>query len=106
MGVATHLFAQQTVHEEYQRPLQAVEDGEDVRCSHVALFKEEGAKHPHESQDAHLSDGCHCERSVRGGEDMNMIHMMKKKMVENMRGDDVIVSHTNNEKRFKIQNIN
>lgn len=62
MGILlSHLFRQQAVHDEDQRPLQAVENSEDV-CYHcAALFKQEGPKHPHQSQYAHLGDGCHCE---------------------------------------------
>lgn len=62
MGVlVSHLFRQQAVHDEDQCSLQAVEDSEDVCFHRGALFKQEGPKHPHQTQDAHLGDGCHCE---------------------------------------------
>lgn len=62
MGVlVSHLFRQEAVHDEDQRSLQAVEDSEDI-CNHYgAFFKQEGPKHPHQTQYAHLGDSCHCE---------------------------------------------
>lgn len=65
-AVQTYLFGQQTVHDEDQRPLQAVEDGENIRDRYVVLSEQEGPKHPHETQDAHLGDGRHREHSADG----------------------------------------
>lgn len=65
-AVQTYLFGQQTVHEEDQRPLQAVEDGENIRDRYVVLAEQEGPKHPHQTQDAHLGDGRHREHSADG----------------------------------------
>lgn len=64
-----YLLRQQAVHDEEQRPLQAVEESENV-CLHQGLLpKQEGPKHPHQAQYTHLGDGCHREGSADGGEE-------------------------------------
>lgn len=64
-----YLLRQQAVHDEEQRPLQAVEESENVCLHQGVLSKQEGPKHPHQAQYAHLGDGCHRESSADGGEE-------------------------------------
>lgn len=52
------------MHDEDQGTLQAVEDGEDICEGRRALAEQEGPKHPHQSQYAHLGDGSDCESSA------------------------------------------
>lgn len=52
------------MHDEDQGTLQAVEDGEDVCDRRHPLAEQEGSKHPHQSQYAHLGDGGDCESSA------------------------------------------
>lgn len=64
-----YLLRQQAVHDEEQRPLQTVEESENV-CLHQGLLpKQEGPKHPHQAQYTHLGDGCHRESSADGGQE-------------------------------------
>lgn len=64
-----YLLGQQAVHDEEQRPLQAVEESENV-CHRQGLPpKQEGPKHPHQAQYTHLGDGCHRESSADGGQE-------------------------------------
>lgn len=88
MGVlVSHLFRQEAVHDEDQRSLQAVEDSEDI-CNHYgAFFKQEGPKHPHQTQYAHLGDSCHCESSaeIKGGCRVGV--QRKGQKIENERKD-------------------
>lgn len=64
-----YLLRQQAVHDEEQRPLQAVEESENV-CLHEGLLpKQEGPEHPHQAQYTHLGNGCHRESSADGGEE-------------------------------------
>lgn len=65
-STVSYLFRQQTVHDEDQRSLQAVEDSEDIHHRDGALFKHEGPEHPHQTEYTHLGDSCHCESSADG----------------------------------------
>lgn len=56
----SHLFRQQAVHDEDQRPLKAVEDDEEVQHDLSAVFlEEEEAENPRSSKNTQLS---HCGR--------------------------------------------
>lgn len=64
MGILlSHLLRKQTMHDEDQRSLQAVQDSEDISHNHGAFFKQEGTEHPHQTQYAHLGNCSDCESS-------------------------------------------
>lgn len=83
------------MHDEHQRPLQAVENSEDIYDPHVwsgLLSKQESTKHPHKTQDTHLGYSCDCERSAEDkgeerGDGVGRGESEKGQQIENERKD-------------------
>lgn len=70
-AAATHLAAEQTVNEEDEGPLQAIDDGEQVGHDTGYGSNLENAQHPGAPQDEELGKGL--ERQQPGGEDLQRV---------------------------------
>lgn len=62
----TGLFGEQTVHDEHQHPLKAVEDCEDVGRDQHSFVELKTAEDPHGAEHAQLSNGSYSECPVGG----------------------------------------